>query len=59
MDNQRPQITPEERDKVIVKTGVIGIDCNRRATLDAIAESIREAFPEYTVRITPDVDVSD
>ena len=38
---------------------VIGFDCNRRATLDAIAESIREAFPEYTVRITPDVDVSD
>lgn len=38
---------------------VIGFDCNRRATLDAIAESIGEAFPEYTVRITPDVDVSD
>lgn len=38
---------------------VIGFDCNRRATLDAIAQSIGEAFPDYTVRITPDVDVSD
>ena len=38
---------------------VIGFDCNRRATLDAIAQSIGEAFPDYTARITPDVDVSD
>ena len=38
---------------------VIGFDCNRRATLDAVASAVGEAFPDYTVRITPDVDVSD
>lgn len=38
---------------------VIGFDCDRAAALSTLSREIREAFPDYAVHITPDVDVSD
>lgn len=38
---------------------VIGFDADRAAALAALTEKVREAFPDYAVQITPDVDVSD
>ena len=38
---------------------VIGFDSDRAAALATLTQEVGEAFPDYTVRITPDVDVSD
>ena len=38
---------------------VIGFDTDRAAALATLTREVGEAFPDYTVRITPDVDVSD
>jgi cation diffusion facilitator family transporter len=38
---------------------VIGFDADRAEALSTMMREVGEAFPDYTVRITPDVDVSD
>ena len=38
---------------------VIAFDTDRAEALATLSKEVSEAFPEYTVHITPDVDVSD
>ena len=38
---------------------VIAFDTDRAEALATLSKEVSEAFPDYTVRITPDVDVSD
>ena len=38
---------------------VISFDADRAEAFATLTKEVSEAFPDYTVRITPDVDVSD
>ncbi len=49
----------DEESKTMRFDAVIGFDTDRAEALSTLTKAVSDAFPDYTVLITPDVDVSD
>ena len=49
----------DEESKTMRFDAVIKFDTDRETALKTLTEAVSAAYPDYTVRITPDVDVSD